>query len=103
MGPHLRPHRDADLGALGLRAVRLIADGEQGPGTFGAIRGVSFVGWPEVQERIVLHQPAERFRYQVITGMPHLADHLGRSRSGQSRVAPAFAGRSCSTSSPGTR
>ena len=61
----------------GLRSVTLLEDGVDGPGTQGALRGVKFAGWPVVEERVVRFEAPTRFQYKVMTGMPHLQDHLG--------------------------
>ncbi len=71
----------------GLRSVTLLEDGEEGPGTQGAVRGVKFAGWPVVQERVVRFEAPTRFQYKVMTGMPHLQDHLG-----EVSVAPSGTG-----------
>ena len=69
--------RTPDWVRTGLRRVELLEPGASGPGTLGATRGVDFFGWPRVGERIVSYTPGERFQYAVISGMPHLSDHLG--------------------------
>lgn len=62
---------------LGLKRVRLIADGDAAAGTVGSIREILFVGWPAVTERFMSMDVGNRYSYKVIGGMPHLRDHLG--------------------------
>ena len=57
--------------------MTLTRAGAQGPGTRGALRAVRFVGWPVVMEEVVAHTPPTSFQYEVKSGMPHLAGHLG--------------------------
>jgi len=64
----------------GLSNVRIIEPGETVRGGMNAVRGVKFMGWPEVRERIVKYEPPDVFHYSVFTGMPQLSEHLGEVR-----------------------
>ncbi|MGH1346715.1 MAG: SRPBCC family protein [Nannocystales bacterium] len=75
---------------LGLRGVRLQANGSASVGTPGSYRVIRFAGWPEVTERFVEVEAPVRYSYEVIAGMPHLREHLGvvsvEKEAGSSRI-----------------
>ena len=60
-----------------VQTVIIRQPGETEKNGVGAIRGLKVAGWVESLERVVLFEAPNRFQYKLISGMPHVSDHLG--------------------------
>ena len=58
-----------------LRTSRLERQGEPAPNGVGAIRVLGLAG-PPLREEVIAYEPAERFSYKVLSGLP-VRDHVG--------------------------